>query len=757
TFTADSSSNKDLRVSFTFETKQPVLVKVALSPVSCANAKLNMETEVPGWDFEDLRKKVRNDWNTELSKIEVQETSLSKKRIFYTALYHCFIAPNIYCDVNGDYMGRDKKIHRDTAHAQYTVFSLWDTYRALHPLFTIVQPERNRDFIHTFLKQYKEGGRLPVWELSANETDCMIGYHSVSVIVDAWMKGQTDFDTALAYEAMKASAMADERGLKSYKKCGYIPAEAEGESVSKTLEYAYDDWCIMQAAERMGNKEDFLYFMLRAQSWRNVFDEQTRFMRARFNNSFMEPFDPGEVNAHFTEANAWQYSLAVQQDVNGLIYSMGGNEAFLKHLDKLFSASSGTSGRKQPDITGLIGQYAHGNEPSHHMAYLACNAESPFIAQDFIRRIMNDLYSDQPDGLCGNEDCGQMSAWYVLSALGFYQVTPGLDQFVIGIPAFEEVILNFGNKKTKLTVRGAYPDETYLIGTWINGKNNNKGWFTLADITTGSQIDYIMSAGPVSEDNAYDALDMTTHSPFSGILIPAAPRIQSGQGKSFEDELKIELITNVSDPVISYRLNDGSPQQYSGPFLIRENTKLEAWASNDPDKFEISYGMSGISYAEFIKAPGWKVISITHPYAAQYSAGGKNALVDGIRGGLNFRSGEWQGYEKNDMEVVIDLGSRKQITGVSCGFLQDPGVWIWLPEEVVFYASEDGKKFTRYDLYKNTTNEKINSTENCASGKLQKARYIKLVAKNRGTCPAWHPGNGKPCWLFADEIIIETK
>jgi predicted alpha-1,2-mannosidase len=779
------SSLKSLKPTFEFDydgdEKHVVILKVALSAVSCENAKLNMESEVPGFDFDAVHKKVLQQWNSELGKIEVKSADETRKKIFYTALYHCFIAPNLYCDVNGDYRGRDNKIHSDTIHPQYTVFSLWDTYRALHPLFTIIQPKRDQDFINTFVKQSQEGDLLPVWELSANETNCMIGYHSVPVIVDAWMKGLTNFDTANAYEAMVASAMQDDRGLEAYKKYGFIPAEGESESVSKTLEYAYDDWCIALAAKRMKREDDYNYFMRRSQSWKNLYDPKTGFFRPRLNNSFVEPFDPAEVNFHLTEANAWQYSLAVQQDIPGLIEAHGGKQNFLTHLDKLFSASIKTSGRDQADITGLIGQYAQGNEPSHHMAYLYCYAGVPLLTQQKILEITKGMYTANPDGLCGNEDCGQMSAWYVLSAMGFYQVTPGTDKFIIGTPLFDEVILHLENgKTTKLQSQHKQLSDEFVIATKLNGKDWNKGWLSYADIIGGNTIEFRMSYNPLSlyethfsgVANAYaDDNRFLTPFPYVSPLaiakdnfpnIPRVPLVLEASNhlstehfstdRTFTKHMEL-LMMSQKEYYISINGGDFINYASGGHVDLYETSTLRTFSKNDSgicsDTIEFSY----------TKIPSDRFIKLNTAYANQYAAGGNRALIDGIRGSDNFRTGDWQGYEGKDIDAIIDLGSTKDVTHIAIGCLQDQNAWIFFPSEVIFYSSADGKNFTEIENNKNTFKQNSQTVllHEFYTDKPIKARYIKVVAKNSGPCPAWHPGNGHPSWIFADEIIINSK
>ena len=427
---------------FSLKDGQPLVVKVGISAVDEAGAARNLDAEMPTFDFDAARSAARAGWRSQLAKVEAKGGTDAQRRTFYTALYHCCIAPNVFGDVDGRYRGRDGKIHQADGWTQHTVFSLWDTFRALHPLMTLIEPERTNDWIRTLLAQYREGGALPVWELAANETDCMIGYHAVPVIADAYAKGIRGWDANAALDAMVASANRDVRGLPAYRDNGFVPAEAEGESVSKTLEYAYDDWCIAEMARALGRSDVARTFEERAQSWKNLFDPATGFFRPRRNDTWITPFDPAEVNFHLTEANSWQYSLFVPHDVEGLATMHGGRDKLAARLDALFTAPSATKGRDQADISGMIGQYAHGNEPSHHMAWLYDYAGQPWKTQERVRQILGTLYSDQPDGLCGNEDCGQMSAWYVLSALGIYPVCPGRPEYVLGTPLFPEATLH---------------------------------------------------------------------------------------------------------------------------------------------------------------------------------------------------------------------------------------------------------------------------------------------------------------------------
>ncbi|GAB4135312.1 MAG: hypothetical protein Fur0041_09260 [Bacteroidia bacterium] len=730
-----------IKALFEFDlTKEPVMMKVALSPVSAENAKLNMETEVPDWNFDALLKKNNDDWNNELGKIDIQTADNNKKTIFYTALYHCFLAPNVFCDVNGDYFGMDRKVYRDTMHQRYSVFSLWDTYRGLHPLFTLVQQHRTNDFINTFLRQYKESGRLPVWELSSNETDCMIGYHSVPVISDAYLKGIKNYDTLLALEAMMSSAMQDRSGLQGYRSCGFIPAEGESESVSKTLEYAFDDWCIAQVAYRMNQQEKGNTFFLRSQAWKNLHDPATHFHRARMNNSFVEPFRADEVNFHYTEANAWQYSMAVQHDIPGLVAMHGGEKAFEQFLDSLFTVSSATTGRDQADITGLIGQYAHGNEPSHHMAYLYNYCGRPDKTQKIITRICRELYTNAPNGLSGNEDCGQMSAWYVLSFSGIYPVNPCGGIFDFGKMQCDKVTYHLENGET-LTFQQ----------TDVTANNPEVPWTTFERIMEGGIINI-----PVYKENRegyrYDRLKIFA----TGPLKLAAPVIKGPVSRTFNGQMKIELSSFQQGADIWYQLNEETAQKYSSPVIIKENTTIKTWATVNVASSYIAPSSDTVS-ASFYKSPGWRMMRIVYPYAPQYAAGGDQALIDGLKGTENFRTGLWQGYEGEDLDVWIDLGRTMEIDSVNISFLQDENSWIFLPGNLILDITDQPyveKEVIIANAPRQMPDHNILQVQKRSISQKRSGRYIHLKAESIKTCPKTHPGAGNKAWLFADEIEI---
>jgi predicted alpha-1,2-mannosidase len=489
-------TGRDLKLLFRFDASSgaPLLVKVGISSVDTDGALKNLRAELDHWDFDKVRADAAAAWNAELNKIQVTGGSDVELTNFYTALYHAMTAPNLFNDVDGRYLGRDFKIHTAGDFSYYTVFSLWDTFRAAHPLYAIIDRKRTQDFMKTFLAQYEEGGRLPVWELAANETDTMIGYHAVSVIADAAVKRIDGFDLHKAFEAMKHSAeLRDYRGLGAYIDKGFLTMEEERESVSKVLEYAYDDWCIAEVARILGKTEDYRRYSRRAQSYKNVFDPVTGFMRPRSNGNWIEPFDPREVTFAFTEANSWQYTFFAPQDISGLIDLMGGRRRFADKLDQLFAAESRTTGREQADITGLIGQYAHGNEPSHHMAYLYNYVGEPWKTQFRVHQIMKEFYKPEPNGLIGNEDCGQMSAWYVFSAAGFYPVTPGSTVYAIGSPLFPALRFNLENGKTFTVIAREISDRNiYIQSATLNGKPYQRSFLLHEDLINGGELVFQM-------------------------------------------------------------------------------------------------------------------------------------------------------------------------------------------------------------------------------------------------------------------------
>lgn len=705
---------------------KPLLVKVAISAVDENGAHKNMQEEMLDWNFEKYKKNAQNTWNKELSKIDVRGGTKDQKTIFYTALYHSMSAPNIYNDVDGRYRGRDDAIHNTEGKFDYyTVFSLWDTYRAEHPLLSIIDTKRTNDFINTFIKEYEQGGLLPVWELSSNETYCMIGYHSVPVIWDAYSKGIRNYDAEKAFEAMKHSAMTDYFGLKSYKKYGYVRSEDDHESVSKTLEYAYDDWCIAQMAKALNKTEDYKYFIKRSQNWENVYDPTTGFMRARRNGTLYEPFSPYLVDNNYTEGNSWQYSFAVQHDVDGLIALSGGKVAFEEKLDALFNAKTETDGKHLDDISGLIGQYAHGNEPSHHIAYLYDYVGKPEKTQAILRQVTDSFYKNAPDGLIGNEDCGQMSAWYVMTAMGFYPVCTSTSEYELGVPVFDSIIINGGVKTDVIT---------------------KKSMVQMAAEANGKHVHFVFrqsgNAKTAFVENASWNEDMDNQ------IVPNPYII--GASKIFRGQEYITIQCVDKDAEIFYSFNNMEFAKYTVPLPISQNTDIRFYTQKGKEK-------SPVQEANFTKLPDDRSITLLSEYNKSYPADGKDALIDGLRGNLNWRKGYWQGYQNKNFAAVIAFKKERTIRQISADFLEDQRSWIFYPTEVSYFSSNDSlswKLITTIHTNKPDHDEKV-KREAFVSDKTVQARYIKIVAKNFGKVPAWHEDAGSPTYLFLDEIEIK--
>ena len=497
----ESAEGQGLRAIGTYEgSPGEVLVRVGISPVSEENALANLEKEAGTADFDAVAAAAKAAWNDQLGRIQIEADDRTK-RIFYTALYHTMIAPALFNDHNGDYRGADGEIHRNPGFETYTIFSLWDTYRAAHPLFTLTQPERVGQFIQTMLAIRDQQGKLPVWHLMGNETDTMVGYHAVPVVVDAYFKGLLDADPERAFEAIRNSAMQDERGLDAVKEVGYIPAERHGESVAMAMEYAIDDWCIAEMAKALGKQEDETYFSGRAKAYREYFDPTTKFMRGKLSDgTWREPFDP-VASSHrrddYCEGNGWQYLWLVPHDPEGLIDLLGGDEAFGEKLDQLFAVESVKSEGASADISGLIGQYAHGNEPGHHTTYLYAFVGQQWKTAKLVRQILTTLYSDQPDGLSGNEDCGQMSAWYVFSALGIYPVNPVAGVYVFGSPIVDKATIAVpGGKSFTIVAKNNSPVNLFIQSVELNGKPYGKSYITHPDIIAGGELTFVMGPEP---------------------------------------------------------------------------------------------------------------------------------------------------------------------------------------------------------------------------------------------------------------------
>ena len=751
----DVDEKNNATISFDASQGAPIVMRIAISAVDVEGAKNNLKSELANGDFDldALAKKAYDLWNTELKRIEVKDKDEANVRVFYTNLYHAMIAPNLFSDADGRYRAHDHQIYHSDRPI-YTVFSLWDTFRSLHPLFSLIQRERTVDFINTFINNYEtdEEHMLPIWELAGDETHCMIGNHAIPVIADAYFAGIQGFDAEKALEAMVNSSRQDRRGMGAYVKYGFIPVDVEGEAVSKTLEYAYDDWCVARMAEAMGKDDIAKEFYQRAQAYKNLYNPKNQFFQGRRNGGYMQPFDPTQVNFTLTEANTWQYNFFVPQDVNTHIDMMGGWEAYGKKLDGLFTASSKLTGREQVDITGLIGQYAHGNEPSHNTVYMYNFIGQPTKTQKYVKQVMDEFYTDERAGLCGNEDCGQMSAWGVFSAMGFYPATPASGYYVLGIPRFEQVTVNLDNgKKFKVTAKKLSPHNCYVQSVTLNGKTLDRSYITFDEVYQGGELVFTMTSAPDSPWATKPENCPTVRIPGKGILVVPAINAESN---TFFDSIMVTMSHPIEGTSIYYTLDGTEPDEnsavYSEPIVLKETSQIRAAALQDGQ-------WSSIVDANYYLVDAKRAVKLEYPFSDQYEAGGLKALIDHQRGGDNFRTGVWQGYHGVDLVATIDLGEKQKINRLAGSFLQEQGSWIFMPKEVEFFVSDDGKQFKSVGKVMNDVaqNEDDAVIQELAVRPRCEARYVKMAAKTIGTCPDWHPGAGQPAWIFCDEFIIE--
>jgi len=756
------SSKEGVKAGYDFNT-DTLLVKIGISAISIENAKENLEHDISGWDFDGTLKKTQKAWNDYLNKIEVTTKTDSLLTTFYTALYHTAIHPSLFTDVNGQYLGRDMKTHAAKDFSMYTIFSIWDTYRALHPLYTIIDSSMDRQFIQTFLKQYEQGGALPVWELAANETNCMIAYHSVSIIADAYQKGIRGFDAREALDAMESSSNSYARAKGLLREYGYIPADKCSESVSQTLECAYDDWCIAQMGKMLGLTELYKTHMEVAQSYKNVFNPNNDFMQGRDNGRFCVPFDPTAVTFNYTEANAWQYNFYVPQDVSGLIALYGSKEKLAKKLDTLFTTSTQMQGRTQPDITGMLGQYAQGNEPSHHIAYLYNYLGQPWKTAKYIHKLEK-FYTNQPDGICGNDDCGELSAWYVMSAIGMYQVCPGDGQFELTSPIFDTVKIHLESGKTFIisSAKGMAGDD-YIESASLNGKDYKNSFLKYTDLMNGGKLNYMFTKTnllsnwgtgknvPVDSILSNESITPTPYLEYTDALFTDSVKV-TAKGYASKDSIGILKFILDSDGDI---IKGATVELRSHTFYLHETDSINCIAIKKGDKLNFS---NAIFPYHFTKIPKGRKIKIASTPNPQYTAGGPNALLDFQHGNTDFKLGKWQGYQYQDFEAVVDLGKTEEVHNLSAEFLQDELSYIFMPTYVDFSVSTDSIHFTHVAHITNTVPDTLTWSVIKTMGKnipAQKVRYIKVSAKNYGKLPPWHPGYGDGAFIFIDEIEIK--
>ena len=628
--------------SFQVRKNSRIEVYVGVSLVSIENARMNLEHDLHSSDFDGVRKKASALWQQTLSDITIEGGSVADRSNFYTALYHCKVVPNVVSDANGEYRRHDMAVEQIKGNRkQYSTFSFWDTFRTWHPLMTLLDTALVSDMIHSALAVYDVTGELPIWPLSAGETGTMIGYHAVSVISDAWMKGIRGFDGRKALKAMVQSAEKNKKGAEYYTRDGFIPADKRKESVSCLLEFAYDDWAISRMAEDLGETEIAARFASRSMQYVNVFDGSTRFFRGkRADGNWETPFDPYEIGRSYTEANAWQYRFFVPHDVNGMIQLYGGHEIFRNELDRLFATTSELKG-DLVDITGLIGQYAQGNEPSHHMAYLYSYAGQPWKTQEMTRRILKEMYHPTPEGICGNEDCGQMSAWYVMTALGIYPVCPGSNEFLLTTPLFPKAMIALANGR-KLIITANQPEQNgYIQKVWLNGKELNCCFITYGDLMQGGELKFQLSPTP---DREWGVSDVLPYSYSKGDRVSVPYVLQDLN--LFEENIPVELGSATEGTEIHYTLDGTMPGQnspvYREPIWIEHSCMLKARG------FKKGYAPSELLVLQATRA--------------EYHAG---AFMGNLKNGTKFS------YYEGEFKRVIDMETARPVT---LGYMVEPSI-----------------------------------------------------------------------------------
>ena len=749
-------------------------VSISMSGTSEEGAWKNYHGERAERDFEKVFAETQGKWAKELAKSTVKSASADDRAILATALYHAYAVPNLWSDVDGAYRGADGKIYTDTEHAHYTVYSLWDTYRTAHPLYTITQPERTQEFIYGMLDMYKQRGRLPIWELAGNETDCMIGYHSVSVLADAIAKGYHT-DTVLTLEAMRATAEMNVFGLGAYQESGFLSIEDESESVSKTLEYAYDDACIAWTAERLGNLGMMNSYNQRASAYRSLIDPESGFVRPRTNGDFLSPYAPQEVNNHFTEANAYQYSFSPVHDIEGWMEVLTNFRAARENwnslprkkqtmvvksrhdvledlLDELFTAPSETTGREQADITGLIGQYAHGNEPSHHIAYLYNATNNPGKTSYWVNEVLNSQYQNTPDGLSGNEDCGQMSAWYVMASMGLYPLVPGQPHYQLSTPKWDAIHLELANGKSlDIAAKGTGPYlSSYNLGVEVM-MHKQKRYVSHQKLLEGGTWDV--------ERGTDEGLWNTTERYKTSLNNPTPPATIIRVNRTFSGETPVEIIPTGSYDLWRYDRYENVKWKKDRKGRERIGTAYDnGFVTAVPPQY--GYG-NHIAKAVFTQRDdNYSARWIQGTPTSQYTAGGAGAAVDGIRGDTDWRKGHWIGIQGEDAVLEISLEKPKAMRSISVGILKDIRAWIALPKALeisIWYEGSTAWKTIDVLPVENPLGEEEATRKEVifAHDSQRTVKRVRVKFTNAGKLQDWHPGAGYPSYFFVDEVWLD--
>lgn len=743
----DEDKTKAAWVGFKTKKDELIKVKTGTSFISIEQARNNLSNEIPGWDFDKTKKQTKAAWSKELKKIQVEGGSKADKTIFYTSLYHALLLPREFSEQGKYYSPFDGEIHEGVS---FTDYSLWDTYRAEHPLLLFLVPDKVNLMISSLLNSYDEGGWIPKWP-NPGYSNVMMGTHADALITDAFVKGVRDYDVNKAYEAMIKNAnkpgtglYAARVGIKDYDYYGFVPGDKYGESVARTLEFAYDDFCIAQMAKALNKENDYRKYIKRANYYKNVLDPQTKNVRGKSSNGAWMDVDDKSISvwAGYTnqslEIYKWNHTFLAPHDVDGLIKFFGGNEGFINALDTLFHKE----------------YYYVGDEFSMHAPYLYNYAGAAWKTQRLVREILNDYFTEKPDGLCGNDDCGQLSSWYVFGAIGFYPVAPGDDYYTIGSPLFEKITMKLPNRKTFIvTTENNSPENVYIQSATLNNMEFKKSFITHNQIMEGGNLHFVMGDRPNKKwGTGKDDVPVSSIESFDYLPVPY---LKNGS-PSFYDSSIVELGIPAENSKLYYTFDGNEPTEqdniYNKPLIIKNNCILKARA------FKKGLTPSAVIEIGFHKIPKGRSVSLLTNHSEKYPGGGANGLIDYKRGNYFFKSTCWQGYEAEDMGAVIDLGSKQPVNKIGVGFLQDISNWIFLPKEVEFYSSIDGINFELIETVKYCIDKKQQASLEVKNFEIStdlNTRYIKVFANATKFCPLWHDFKGEKSWLFVDEIIVE--
>jgi len=734
-------------VRFPTEKDEAVMLKAGTSFIDIQQARENLSREIPDWDFEAVKKQTQHAWTRELSKIKVSGGSEDEKVIFYSALYHCLLLPREFSEHGRYYSPYDGRVHKGVS---YTDFSLWDTFRAQHPLLIFLAPDRVNAMIQSLLQSYDESGWIPKWP-NPDYSNVMMGTHADAVIADAYIKGLRDYDVKKAYEATLKNAQekgtglyAARVGIEDYIRLGYVPADRHGESVGRTLEFAYDDYCIAQMAAALGKKADHSRYLQRSMNYQNVLDPATQLVRGRRSDGSWS--DPGSryisvwagKTAESLAIYKWNHTFLVPHDVHGLIRFYGDEETFCTALDTLF--------RKE--------YYYVGDEFSMHAPYLYNYAGKAWKTQRTVRDLLSYYFAAGPDGLSGNDDCGQLSAWYIFGAMGFYPVAPGYPEYALTSPVFDEVVIQLPNRKRfVIRARNNCSKNAFIQSAALNGRPYEKSYLMHETIMKGGTLDMLMGAKPNERWGADP-----DHRP--GIALPTFDQVQPpflAQGeRTFYEFTRVALATRANKGVIHYTLDGSEPDadspRYAEPFTITSPCTLKAITLDEGNA-------SAAIHVAFHRIPSGRRVTLHTRYSEEYPAGGAMGLIDYKTGSSYFHAPQWQGYEVADFEAVVDLGGMQSIRSLGLGVLQDINNWIFFPEVISFYVSADGRRYRLvdeilFDIHKAQSAVPRRSEMTVTLNDDAEYRYVKVKAKNHGACPAWHPYAGSKSWIFVDEVLI---